>query len=105
MEPADEPVPKIPYSRGFRLSGKQMIRIAMIGAMLALVIMFQKPCADSVSKFVTSFDDGTGSDPAAAMPRPGNVSAPSEPKGVRIDVNASPEEQKAAIEKARQQSP
>jgi hypothetical protein len=73
-EPDDAPVPKIPYSKGLSLSRPQMFRIGMFATLLVAIIVLAKPCSDSVSKFVTSFDDG--SNPGSAMPKPGTVSVP-----------------------------
>jgi hypothetical protein len=71
---ADEPVPRLPRSRGFKLSRPQMVRIAITAVLLVMIVMIQKPCADTVSSFVTSFgDEGSAATP---MPRPGTVDQP-----------------------------
>jgi hypothetical protein len=44
----------------------------MTAGMLVLLLVVQKPCADSVSKLVTNFGSA-GSGSAAAMPKPGTV--------------------------------
>ncbi|HEY0988154.1 MAG TPA: hypothetical protein VGD80_13915 [Kofleriaceae bacterium] len=67
-------VPKLPRGRGLRLSRPQMVRIAGTLLLLVFLIVMQRPCADAVSKFVTSFGDGGSA--AAQMPRPGNVDVP-----------------------------
>ena len=70
----DDDVPKLPRGRGLRLSRPQMVRIAGTLILLIFVIVVQRPCADSVSKLVTSFgDQGSAS---AQMPRPGTVDMP-----------------------------
>ena len=95
----DEPVPKIPYSKGFRLSWPEVIRIAMLATVLVAVIVLQKPCADSVSKFVTSFDTGSGSE---QMPHPGTVAPATEYK--QIGSNATPEQIRDMVEKSKQEA-
>lgn len=55
-----EAIPKIPYARGLRLSGRETIRIAMLVSTLVLVLVMQKPCSQGISAFVTGFDTGSG---------------------------------------------
>jgi hypothetical protein len=44
---------------------------------LVFLIMVQRPCADSVSKFVTGFgSSGDRGSAAAVMPRPGMIDVP-----------------------------
>lgn len=100
---ADEPVPRIPRTRGFKLSTPAMLRIALTAALLALLIVVQRPCADSMSKFVTSFgDEGSA---ATKMPKPGEVEAPSgrgsagDYEALRPDMTEA--ELKAAIERSK----
>jgi hypothetical protein len=51
-----------------------MVRIAGTLVLLVFLIMVQRPCADSMSKFVTGFgDQGSAS---VQMPKPGNVDVP-----------------------------
>lgn len=110
-EPRTEPdddVPKLPRGRGLRLSRPQLIRIAGTVFLLAFLIVMQRPCANAVSTFVTSFgDQGSAS---AQMPRPGNVDMPagsaagsaSGPDSYeRLRPGMSEAEIKAAIERAR----
>jgi len=92
--PIDE-VPKLPFAKGLKLSWRETIRIATVAAMLILVVVTRQSCSDAVSQFVTSFDDS--SSPADQMPKPGKVE--------RIAPTASPAEQKAAVDKAREQTP
>ena len=74
MSADDEPVPRIPRTRGFKLSMPQLVRIGLTGALLVLVVVIRRPCSDSVSKLVTSFgEEGSG---AVRMPRPGTVEEP-----------------------------
>ncbi|HLL22606.1 MAG TPA: hypothetical protein VK427_10760 [Kofleriaceae bacterium] len=100
----DEPVPRIPRTVGFKLSAPALFRILLTGALLAMIVVARRPCADSVSTFVTNVD-GTGSGSAAVqMPKPGTVDVPS--TGSAGDYEAlSPDmseaELKAAIERAR----
>jgi hypothetical protein len=99
-----EAVPKLPRGRGLRLSTAQMIRIGLTALMLVFLIVMQKPCADAVSGFVTSFD-GSGS-ATKAMPKPGNVDLPRPDNGSasdyeRLTPNMSEAEMKAAVERAK----
>jgi hypothetical protein len=99
----DEPVPRLPRSPGFKLSMPQLVRIGLTGALLVLLIAIQRPCADSVSKFVTSF--GEEGSATGAMPRPGAVEPPSgrgsasDYEPLRPDMTEA--EIKAAIERSR----
>ena len=99
----DEPVPRLPRTRGFKLSTPQLVRIGLIGGLLVLVIVVQRPCADSVSKFVTGF---SGDGPAKAkLPKPGAVDEPSsrgsagDYEQLRPDMTEA--EIKAAIERSK----
>lgn len=101
----DAPVPRIPRRVGFKLSTAALVRIAMTGALLAMIIVARRPCADSVSSFVTDFDN-TGSGAAGAqMPKPGTVDVPSsvgsagDYETLRPDMTEA--ELKAAIERAK----
>ena len=70
-----DPVPRLPRTRGFKLSGPQLVRVGLTGGLLVLVIAIQRPCADSVSKLVTGLgDEGSAT---ARMPKPGTVDQPS----------------------------
>jgi hypothetical protein len=51
-----------------------MVRIAGTLLLLVFLIIVQHPCADAVSKLVTSFGDRGSA--AAQMPRPGTVDMP-----------------------------
>ena len=74
LDEVGEPVPRLPRSRGFRLSRPQLVRIVLTGLLLVMLIVIQKPCADSVSSFVTGFGDDGSAKPA--MPTPGTVDQP-----------------------------
>lgn len=103
MADDDEPVPRLPRTRGFKLSTPAMVRIGLTGALLVLIIIVQRPCADSVSKFVTSFSDEGSA--AATMPKPGTVDQPGGPGSagdyVQLRGDMTPEQLKAAIDEAR----
>lgn len=111
-EPADrgdsadsDDVPKLPRGRGLRLSTPQMLRIGVTAGLLVMLIVMQKPCADAVSGFVTSFDGSNGS-ATKAMPKPGNVDMPRTDNGSASDYehltpNMSEAEMKAAVERAK----
>jgi hypothetical protein len=94
---ADEAVPRIPRGKGFRVSRGQWIKIVLTGGLLVMLLLIQKPCASSVSSFVTSFDDpGSAS---SKMPKPGTVDG-SGSGGVLIRGDMSEAEMKAALERA-----
>jgi hypothetical protein len=57
VSPRDPDVPKLPRGRGMKFSFGQIVRILMVATLLVALIVLQKPCARSVSKLVTSFDD------------------------------------------------
>jgi hypothetical protein len=99
----DKPVPRLPRTRGFKLSGPQLVRVGLTGGLLVLVIAIQRPCADSVSTFVTGFgEEGSGQ---GRMPRPGAVDPPSD-RGSAADYeqlrpDMTEAEIKAAIERSK----
>jgi hypothetical protein len=73
----NDDVPRLPRGRGLRLSPPQLVRIAATVALLVFLIMMQRPCANSVSKFVTGFGSSADRGSAAAvMPRPGTIDVP-----------------------------
>jgi hypothetical protein len=102
----DEPVPRLPRTAGFKISTAALVRIAMTGAVLAMIVVVRRPCADSVSSFVTDMDN-TGS-AGAQMPKPGNVDEPStvgsagDYETLRPDMTEA--EIKATIERAKARS-
>jgi hypothetical protein len=70
-----ESVPKLPRSRGLRLTGPEVFRILITTAMLIAVLVLAKPCGNAMSNFVMGFDK-TGSGKGSAMPKPGTVDLP-----------------------------
>jgi hypothetical protein len=103
----DDDVPRLPRGSGLKLSTAAIFRILLTAALLVMIVVAQRPCADAVSGFVTSFDHepgGSGSAaPQAQMPKPGTVDVPrtdpcAEP--LRADMNEA--EMAAAIERAKQ---
>jgi hypothetical protein len=72
----DDDVPKLPRGRGLRLSRPAMVRIAGTVLLLVFLLMMQRPCANSVSRFVTGFGSagsgGAGSGGSAATGPPGS---------------------------------
>ena len=92
-------VPRIPRGRGIRLSSPQVFRILMTAALLVAVVAMQKPCADSVSHFVTSFESGSGS--AIAPSGGGSASAEPELHYVAISTDMTEAQIKAIVDKAR----
>jgi hypothetical protein len=96
----DEPVAKLPRGRGLRLSTMQLVRMIGLAAILIFLVMTQRPCADAVSKFVTGFDgSGAGSAGSAAAGSAGSGAGSQQYERLRPDM--TPEEMKAAIERAK----
>jgi uncharacterized membrane protein YgcG len=95
-ESKDESVPKIPYGRGLKLDSAMMFRIGATLALLVILVLTMRPCADATSKFVTDFDDKKGS-ASDKMPKPGNVDK-LEPEYEKM--GGTPEEDRAAYERA-----
>jgi hypothetical protein len=89
----DPDVPKLPRGRGMKFSLGQIVRILMVATLLVALIVLQKPCARSVSKLVTSFDDVD----AAVRHIDANVDA----GGVILRGDMTPAELEAAINKER----
>ena len=93
----DEPVPKIPYGRGFKWTWPQIVKIVMTLGMLVAVLVLAKPCANAVSSFVMRFDDKGSA--AKQMPKPETVKQPDQYELIRGDMTE--EERRAAIERAK----
>ena len=95
-EPRDPDVPRLPRGRGFKLSFGEVLRIGLTGIMLIAVLVLAKPCADSVSSFVASFD------PPDAQPPP-TPKAPQLPPGSYVHLTPDMNEQQIqqAIDRAR----
>jgi hypothetical protein len=96
-------IPRLPRGGGFRISTQNLVRIAFTAAVLVMIIVIRKPCADHVSGFVTSYGQGSapaaGSAAGSAMPHPGTVDQPREYEQITPDM--TPEQVKAAIERAK----
>lgn len=101
-DPDDEPVPKIPYGRGLKLDKAMLMRIFATLALLVMIVVAARPCANATSKFVTDFDEKKGS-ASEAMPKPGNVDKLG-PEYEMMGPNMTDEERKAAWERARTKS-
>jgi len=107
--PADEEVPRLPRGRGLRLSRLELFRVVGLTFVLVFLIATQRPCANAVSHFVTSFDGGGSA--AATLPHPGTLDMPagSAAGGAGSDADRyehlrpgmTDAEVKAAIERAR----
>ncbi len=98
----DEPVPRIPRGRGMKLDGAMIARIGMTLALLIMIIVTAKPCANATSKFVTGFgEEGSAAPPE--MPKPGNVDVPSEigSAGDYESMSGTDADRKAAFERAK----
>jgi hypothetical protein len=80
----------------------------MTGALLAMIIVARRPCADSVSNFVTDFDKTGGGSASTHMPKPGTVDEPSNVGSAndyeKLSGDMSEAEIKAAIERAKAKS-
>jgi hypothetical protein len=101
----DDTVPRLPRGRGgiTKLSSAHVIKILLTASLLVMLIVVQKPCADSVSQFVTGFDDKGSA--AAQMPKPGTVDRGSAGSAVEhyelIGPHATEAEVRAAFERER----
>lgn len=91
----DEPVPRLPRGRGLKLSGPELLRILILAILLVFLVVSQRPCANAVSRFVTSFGSA-GSGSAA-----GSGSGPGAGGYERLRPGMTDDEVKAAIERAR----
>ncbi|MDB4961766.1 MAG: hypothetical protein JWP01_1765 [Myxococcales bacterium] len=87
-----------------KLDGPMFVRIGMTLALLVMIIVTARPCANATSKFVTGFgEQGSGT---TAMPKPGNVDVPPPSMGSSADYeqigpNMTDAERRAAIERAK----
>lgn len=91
-----EQIPKLPRGRGIKLSGPEVFRIALTLVALIGVIVLTKPCANAVSGFITSFDQGSGSQ----LPKPGSADLPAQPYE-HLKPGMTEKEIEAAIERAK----
>ena len=94
-EPVEEPVPKLPRGRGLRLTGPELFRVGLTLVALIGVLVLTRPCANAVSGFVTSFEDGS----ATQMPKPGTVERPQQYE--QLTPGMSEKEIKEAIERSK----
>jgi len=99
----DDDVPKLPRGRGIRLSGMQLIRVIGIAALLGFLVVTQRPCANAISTFVTSFDErgSAASGPAAGATRGSSTGSSDLDRYEQLRPGMTEEETKAAIERAR----
>lgn len=94
----DDPVPRLPRGRGIKLSRGQLFKILMTATLLVLLFVFQQPCSEGVSRFVTDFDTPTRSTPE---PGSGAVKPASETGDYElIGPNMTDAERDAAIQRA-----
>jgi len=98
----DQPVPRLPRGRGWKLSTGDLMRIAMFATLLVAVLVLRKPCAENVGNFVQSFSPPTD---AAPPPRTGPEIGPL-PPGTYVHVTGqeTEEELRAKIEAAEKQA-
>lgn len=99
--PDDEPVPKLPRGRGLTLSRPQIVRILGMLAILIVLLVMQKPCADNVSKFVTGYGAGQGSGSARGS---GAGSGSDLDMYERLRPGMTEAETREAIERAKQRA-
>jgi hypothetical protein len=76
------------------LSFGAIVRIVMVAVALIALIVLQKPCAKSVSKFVTSFSEDAG----VRLPDAGAPAGPSPDAGISLR-GLTPEQQQQAIQR------
>lgn len=107
----DDAVPRLPRGRGIRLSRPELLRVIGLAGVLVFLIVTQRPCANAVSSFVTSFGDRGSA--AATLPHPGTVDLPGAAAGSATHPGSGAEryehlrpgmtdaEVKAVIERAR----
>lgn len=93
----DDDVPRLPRGRGLSFSFAEILRILVVATALIALLVLQKPCAKSVSQFVTGFG------PKDAGVSPPAVDAAVMPSGVILRADMTPEQQAAAIAAARGQ--
>jgi len=96
----DEPVIRLPRGRGMTLDRAMLFRIAATVALLVMIVVAARPCANATSKFVTDFDDKKGS-ASVQMPKPGTVDQSATPVYEQLKPNMTDEEVRAAIERAK----
>jgi hypothetical protein len=96
-EKPDEPVPRLPRGRGMKFSGPQLFRIGMTLVTLVGVIVLARPCANAVSNFVMSYEQGSGKQ----LPKPGTVELPKTEQYERLEPGMTDEQIKAAIERSK----
>lgn len=53
----DEPVPKLPRGRFFRLAGGQMMTIGLLLIALVAIIFMRNTCAGGAGKMLKAFDE------------------------------------------------
>ncbi len=95
----DDDVPRLPRGRGLSFSFAEILRILVVATALIALLVLQKPCAQSVSKFVTGFGPkDAGVEAAPVAPDANQV-----PQGVILRADMTPEQQAAAIAAARGQ--
>ena len=97
----DEPVIRLPRGKGMNLDRAMMFRIIATVALLVMIVVAARPCANATSKFVTDFDDTKGS-ASDLMPKPGTVDQPAkQPVYEQLKPNMTDQEVKAAIDRAK----
>jgi hypothetical protein len=100
----DEDVPRIPRGRGVDLTRVQLVKIAFTALLLVLVIVLQRPCANATGKFVSGFENPDAAPAKQPIQKPDQIDVPGS-SGVYVELKGlTPEEQAAAIEKARKEA-
>ncbi len=77
-----EDAQRLPRRVGFKMSTGQVIKIAMTLGLLVMLLLVQKPCASSVSTFVTGFGSDGSAGGATKMPKPGTVDVTTPGNGI-----------------------
>lgn len=100
----DDDVPRLPRGRGVTLDRVQVLRIVVTAVLLVLVLVLTKPCANATGKFVQSFQPPDAGPAAGPITKPDQIDVPGS-SGVYVDLKGlTPEQQQAAIEKARKEA-
>ena len=92
--------PKLPRGSGFKMSKGHFFKIVLTASFLVMLVVIQRPCANAVSGFVTSFDEGSPAD-QQKMPKPGNVDGSGATQFETLRGDLTEDEWKAIVERAK----
>ena len=97
-------VPRLPRGKGLSLTGPAMFKVLVTAALLVMVIVLQKPCANAAGKMFSNFDPPDAAPDEKAIPTPDQLDVPGS-SGVYIPIGEmTPDEVKAAVEKGRKEA-